>query len=357
MTDRRLIVHVLFPDKFTVPIIGYLRRAFGDAYDQRFLCVTGVGLPDELHRTQETVILRNPHRRHLRHNTILVHRLFREADRVILHGLPLMYYLILFPWVLRKSFWIIFGSSDLTSSIETGSAWLRRSRTFVIRRIHGHLTHLREDSELVNQTFGATGTHVYSPVYRSNVVAQVEIPARAPRPAELHVLVGNSTSPSNRHAPVLHQLAALNIDGLHVHCPLSYGAFPAYKAEVVALGRRLFGERFHPLTDFMPLEDYQRFLGSIDAAIFNHPHQEAMGVTISLLSMGKKVFAYPDTTAFRSLRSRGFELFDNRTLSEAALRAPFDPTRNRARCQQFYSSQALHEGWLATYTHPLTSTK
>ena len=43
------------------------------------------------------------------------------------------------------------------------------------------------------------------------------------------------------------------------------------------------------MTDLMSFDDYNKYLASIDIAIFHHDRQQAMGNVIGLISLGKKV--------------------------------------------------------------------
>lgn len=55
----------------------------------------------------------------------------------------------------------------------------------------------------------------------------------------------------------------------------------------------------------MPFDDYYHFLSKIDIAVFNHERQQAMGNTISLLSMGTTVCMRSDVSQFHLLASLG----------------------------------------------------
>jgi hypothetical protein len=58
----------------------------------------------------------------------------------------------------------------------------------------------------------------------------------------------------------------------------------------------------------MTLDEYLKFLKSIDIAIFNHERQQAMGNTINLLGMGKKVFMRTGLSHYDFMKSIGIIL-------------------------------------------------
>jgi len=60
----------------------------------------------------------------------------------------------------------------------------------------------------------------------------------------------------------------------------------------------------------MPFDQYLEFLGLIDVAIFNHKRQQAMGNTITLLSLGKKVFMRSDITPWELFEDIDVKVFD-----------------------------------------------
>jgi dTDP-N-acetylfucosamine:lipid II N-acetylfucosaminyltransferase len=97
-----------------------------------------------------------------------------------------------------------------------------------------------------------------------------------------------------------------------VFVPLAYGP-PAQREIVLRAGERYFGERFIPMLELVPLKEYLVFLQSIDVAVFNHRRQQAMGNSISLLGMGKKLFIRRQTPQWELFTSMGVDVsaFDN----------------------------------------------
>ena len=60
----------------------------------------------------------------------------------------------------------------------------------------------------------------------------------------------------------------------------------------------------------MDTDKYVEFLNNIDIAIFAHNRQQAMGNTISLLGMGKKVYMRHDITPCTFFSEIGVKVFD-----------------------------------------------
>ena len=131
-----------------------------------------------------------------------------------------------------------------------------------------------------------------------------------------------------------------------IYCPLSYGMYDEYKAKVIAIGKKMFGDKFIVLEKFMPFEEYKKFLAGIDVIIFDHNRQEAMGVTITLMSLGKIVYVNPHTTSYESLIRRGFKLFDNNLIATDGLKIDRDVSANVLRLKEYYSKKVFDDSWI-----------
>jgi hypothetical protein len=222
----------------------------------------------------------------------------KQAERIILHGLfdsRVFLALFLQPWLLAKCYWVIWGGDLYTTLTDAMTPKLRLREAFkrpIIKRI-GHLvTYVRGDVALARSVYRARGKVVECLMYPSNIVEAGKLPA--PRKHSTRtILVGNSADDSNNHADIFEKLRTLDDGQFEVLCPLSYGDVK-YGAAVRAQGEALFGKRFKPLMQMMPYDEYLELLAGVDIAIFAHKRQQAMGVTIALLGMGKKVFIRSD---------------------------------------------------------------
>lgn len=240
-----------------------------------------------------------------------------SAQKVMLHGLfntRVLVLLGLMPWLLPKCYWIIWGG-DLYQYKAAKNGWRSRLKEFfrrlVIQRI-GHLvTYIEGDVELARQWYGAKGTHHKCIMYLSNAVdPNLAVESRITSHHNcLNILLGNSSDPSNNHIEALERLRPLKDRDIKIYAPLSYGDRD-HARKVIRLGQELFGEKFVPMMDFMPFEEYLKFLTSLDIAIFNHRRQQAMGNTITLLGLGKAVFMRTDVSQWELFKQEGITVFD-----------------------------------------------
>ncbi|MEP3560740.1 MAG: TDP-N-acetylfucosamine:lipid II N-acetylfucosaminyltransferase [Marinobacter sp.] len=275
-----------------------------------------------------------------------------SAQKVILHGLfniRVVMILVLCPWVLSKCYWVIWGD-DLYQYKKATKAWRSRLkealRRFVIRRV-GHLvTYIGGDVELARQWYGATGRYHECIMYLSNVV-DPKMTASTSTNAHhegWNILVGNSADPSNNHIEALERLLPFKDQAIKIYVPLSYGD-QNHAQKVISQGKQWFGDKFVPMTDFMPFEQYLEFLISLDIAIFNHRRQQAMGNTITLLGMGKTVFMRSDVSHWRFLKGLGIKLNDVDKLELCRI-APDEAKENAHIVRSYFSRATLVKQFL-----------
>lgn len=229
------------------------------------------------------------------------------ADKVILHGLfdiKLVIILFFAPWLLKKCYWIILGGDLYTYTLgEKNNIWHKNEffRRPAIKNM-GHLvSYIEGDVRLARQWYGAKGKYHECVMYPSNLYKEYRVPAK--QGTTINIQVGNSATATNNHIEVFDKLLPFREQDIAIYAPLSYGD-DEYAQKVIKQGHALFGDKFKPLTKFMPFEEYLAFLGSIDIAIFNHKRQQAMGNTITLLGLGKTVYLRNDTTQWQFFKDK-----------------------------------------------------
>lgn len=123
-----------------------------------------------------------------------------------------------------------------------------------------------------------------------------------------HIFVGNSASLTNNHRMVFKMLSKCELGKRKVITPLSYG--PELGKEVaLKWGKKLIKNNFYPLTDFLPLEDYNRLMLSASIFIFGSYRQEAVGNILVALYLGGIVVLSPRNPFMRDLAEMGFTVF------------------------------------------------
>ena len=288
-------------------------------------------------------------------------RRLSSKDRVIIHQLSnprLLLYLFLVRGSLRRCAWAIWGGDvyDFKYRPRTWAHDLREYlRKVIIPSIPVISSMIPGDYETVRSVYGGRARYVNAfypiPMDYGSLEAGDE-----PRTCGkgVTILVGNSGDPSNVHADVFRVLSRFREADLRIVSPLSYGD-RAYVASVMELGRELFGDKFVPLTDFLPPEQYARLIRGMDAAIMNHGHQQALGNIIAMLMMGKKVFVRSDATPYRYFNDLGITVYDTLRLPQLELKeiielGPETGARNAASVRSHLSEKNAVAGWRNLFT-------
>ena len=337
-----MILHVAGPNQFTLPFVKLVKEEFQDEAHQFWFTGPNEKYPVEL--GDGDFLSGRGLLRKFKGYLRLVKQL-HDARMVMIHGLfdpRLVILLSLFPYLSSKLYWVIWGN-DLYQYRENRKIGKHKFkeifRKFVIKRI-GHLvTYIDGDVELARQWYGAKGTHHECIMYLSNVVdpKMITEPGPASDHDGLNILLGNSADPSNNHIEALERLLPFKDQPFKIYAPLSYGD-QNHAQKVISQGKAWFGDKFVPMTEFMPFEQYLEFLKSLDIAIFNHQRQQAMGNTITLLGMGKTVFMRSDVSHWRFLTGLGIKLNDVEKLE--LCRIARDEADENARVVYSYFSRA-----------------
>jgi len=218
---------------------------------------------------------------------------------------------------------------------------------FVFKNVSSHLTHVKGDSDLANTILNSKAKYKYAPMYLSNLIETSDFyPEDISRKQSINVLVGNSTDPTNNHLEIFDILENQieNID--KIYCPLSYGVFEEYRDFIIKEGTKKFGHKFIALREFIPINEYTNLLKTIDVAIFNHNRQQAMGVTLSLLSLGKIVYLKAGTSSYNSLVERGFAVFDIKQVEQVGIKFSRNTEVNKKLLEEYYSREQLLKCYL-----------
>jgi dTDP-N-acetylfucosamine:lipid II N-acetylfucosaminyltransferase len=309
------ILHIAGCDKFIPPFIKLVKEKFN--FDEHeFLLTTGLAAA-ELIDAKNISLSNTTFSARLKHYFQTIIKM-HQADKVILHGIfdiRLVQILFFTPWLLHKCHWVIWGGDLYTYQLGyKNRKWKIKEfyRRPVIKNI-GHLvTYIEGDVALARKWYKAKGEYHECLMYTSNLYKEYSVQKN--RSKTISIQVGNSASPSNNHLEVLKKLLPYKDKNICIYLPLSYGS-QEYAKQVIEHGREWFGDKFKPLIDMLPFNEYLAFLGTIDIAIFNHNRQQAMGNIITLLGLGKTVYIRSDTTQWQFFKDIGIEIRDVELLS------------------------------------------
>lgn len=337
-------LHIIAQDKFIPPFVSYVNKNF-NAEEHLFFFINNrskIPIP-EFSNVQSFNNVGNKWKMFQ-----ALKKAAKNSDRIFLHGLfktDVIAFLFFNKFLLPKVYWMMWGGDVYFYQPKTTlKEWaVNQMRIPVIKGIQNFVTIFKGDYDYLDKKFQLKGTIHPSFTYESNVFKPIKLPLRNLE-SKLTVMVGNSASDSNDHEEVFDRLSQIENQKFEILCPLSYGN-KKNKERVIRSGEKLFGERFHALESFIPLEEYNHLIANVDVVIFNHKRQQAVGNIVTLLGYGKKVYLQPETSHARFFKEQGFVIFDVAEIDLSPI-SEIDSARNTELAKKIFSYE--------TYNHQLS---
>ena len=140
----------------------------------------------------------------------------------------------------------------------------------------------------------------------------------------LNIWVGNSPALNGNHSSVFNEIKDFS-KSIKIYSPISYGE-ERLMNYVDNLGGNMIGVNFIPLKTFLPSEKYFNLFLDVNAFIFGHLRQCALGNVMMAMYFGGKVFLYRDNPLLQQLRNFGFVVFSiEDDLNELATQTKLSP--------------------------------
>ena len=203
--------------------------------------------------------------------------------------------------LMRRSVWVEWGQ-DLYNWKRTEGGFLRRVFVNSVcrswrRNVLATVSIFPTDVEIIKKQFGKKMTVLnagYCSMYAEDTEKLRPVSPKEPG-SPLNVMVGHSSTPACHHFDALERLSVYRNENVLIHIPLTYGD-PEYAAGVEKKALELFPEdKIRILRQQIPLEDYVKYLWSMDVGVFNVERQIALGNIAQLLYMLKKVYMPGDS--------------------------------------------------------------
>ncbi|HPD65027.1 MAG TPA: TDP-N-acetylfucosamine:lipid II N-acetylfucosaminyltransferase [Bacteroidia bacterium] len=121
------------------------------------------------------------------------------------------------------------------------------------------------------------------------------------------IFVGNSACENNNHISAFHLIKKhINNDAYtKVFCPLSYSGFHGYIKLVIHEGKKLFGDKFQPLLNYMKKDEYDKILSECFLFVNNHRRSQAYGNIGWQLYAGGEVAMNSQSNLYEYLTKQG----------------------------------------------------
>ncbi len=324
-------MHLMFIDKFIPPFIDFVNQNF--SLNKNLFVIYGSGDGRIKYRpVYPNVILL---KKIQDFNLILTY--FHIAKKIIIHGLFLedvINFLINqknFPF--EKIYWVAWGGDFYFPEIQS------ESKKRLIKKIKHIITYVKGDFDLICKWYKLNAMYHECFMYPSNLFKQTDI--KTNHHNSINIQIGNSATKTNNHFEIFDKLLKYKEENIKLFVPLSYGD-ESYAKIVIKKGKDIFGDKFIPLNELLPLNDYLKLLDEIDIAIFAHNRQQGMGNIITLLGLGKKVYMRSDITPWQLFNEIGVKVYDIKNLDIT----PIDEETSRKNheiVKNYFSEERLKE--------------
>lgn len=310
---------VIFRDKFTDGLISWFETFYSDEYE--FVIITNKGNGQFLLSEHKSPIIEVDYPREaFKEPNIDV---LLSADAVIMSGFfynPPKH--IKNEKELFSKLWIDFWGGDYTCFrlryIKDGVyMYLERYKRKMkfIRNCRGWINEMDgENLEIMRRSL------INKPSITAPVLSPEEVEEREMFITKVHedgeslkILLGNSAARENDHIKILKRLSHLKNENIQIFCPLSYGD-DKNAEKVKAAGKRIWGDKFIPLMDYMPKSEYYDMLHSIDVAIYNNNRPQGTCNIEEMLRQGKKVYLRKTTPMWKWYIGRGENVYTTESL-------------------------------------------
>ncbi|WP_152267598.1 TDP-N-acetylfucosamine:lipid II N-acetylfucosaminyltransferase [Agriterribacter humi] len=188
--------------------------------------------------------------------------------------------------------------------------WIKsRATCALIRRVSICATWVKYDYEMIRHL----NTKMKWTYYSYFTAEQMALATLGPQTLNVNRLwLGNSATDTNNHLDALHYLKGIGWKG-DIVVPLSYGG-KDYAQNIIAYGKQYFAEKFIPITELMPLDQYQQYINSCGIVWMNHIRQQAAGNTLAALYMGKAVIMNSNNNLYKTLKDWGVRFAEKSVL-------------------------------------------
>lgn len=324
-------IHFFPYEKFTAPYIDFINKNYNS--EEHLFVLHGDKSKHPIKKYENTIDIGKDFK-----SKILLLKYLFKSKKIIMHSLSgyLTLLLALNPWLLKKSFWVIwdgdlYNFNKHSKKIEKKLA--NFTKIFVINNIHGICTLVKGDFDLAEKKFNLKGRYYpaayINPIktdYLDKIYNEKNITKEV-----INIQIGNSADISNKHFEILNLLSKYRNENIQIYAPLSYGGDLEYIETVKAYGEELFGEKFLPMVDFLSPDIYTKYLADIDVAIFANERQQALGNIFALVYLEKKIYIRNDISTweylykdinvevfnYNNIKNENFEEFSNSKIKKS----------------------------------------
>lgn len=121
-----------------------------------------------------------------------------------------------------------------------------------------------------------------------------------------NILLGNSATAYNNH---LDAFDKIKTNKFTLVVPLNYGD-KSYRDIICKEGTALYGNKFKPIIDFLPFDEYEKLVSSCNTMIMYHIRQQGLGNIFLALFTGMRVYLNKKSITYDYLTSIGLRIYN-----------------------------------------------
>lgn len=346
-----MIFHIFPREKFTVEYIKRINRLYNP--QEHFFLVYGDGNGEFFDKS--IMQQNNVAYSHMLYEFDKIETYFCNASCIILHSLPFQYCNLKLIWDLQKKYskrlaWVLWGG-DLYDAYK----YNRGIGVFKLKPIFTEILRIKIINSIYMIVSGCDFEELKKR-YKTNAIQStaqydykmIKFSDSKEQSDKINVMIGHSATNTCRHLETFNLLKRYS-GKINVFCPLSYPADNTrYINKVEEAGRRIFGESFHAIKDFMNYDEYVAFLNKMDIAVFNNSRQQGMGNITSLLLLGKKVYLSNDNTIRFIYKNSDYDIYSVDDIEKDNFLEPLTEEQresNRKKIEYKFSDENFMNEW------------
>lgn len=175
---------------------------------------------------------------------------------------------------------------------------LRYCKIIAINPTEKRFHEIKQDCKFDNNEFFSTKLDYVQPIARKE----------RPHNKKPKILVAHSAVPYTKAMEGITHLQKFS-GKIEVYCILSYGSTEIV-SDILKIGEDIFSDDFHPITNYMPYEEYATFLAGIDAAVWAMTDGAGMTTVRIMAYMGVALFFKKGSITELYARERGLKSYD-----------------------------------------------
>lgn len=169
----------------------------------------------------------------------------------------------------------------------------------------------------------------------------------------INILAGHNAAPCCKHIEMFEHLTKHNNKDIKVFSVLTYPKDEDYIEMVIKRGKKILRDKFIPITEWMPYEEYVQFLGEIDIAVFEGNIQMGAGNIFNLLFLGKKVYLSAENSIYGQLRKEGVRCYLTTEIKNNSFFELIEENiknENRRILEELFSDNTFKKKWDMVFT-------